>query len=256
MEQDITFLLVYYADLIISIIMPLATLVFGFIIAFNKVRSTRTLGLNFIFVSVNALISSVLHVTMHIMSEVDLSRSTLPLNITISICSLAATLFLCMFFHKNYGKKLYLPIFLIAILGWLADRIVTVVMAKQMDPSKPDILWVNLISVVDSFMISAAIAVVVIIVFAKNRDKEKVIPQAWLVRLIVLIWGFLHITALCFVYNSVIDSGKYIVSTDMGYMFLRIADSTSLIIFPLYVLASVLGSSKKMTNGDDSVLSR
>ena len=248
MEQDLTFLLVYYADLIISIIMPLATLVFGFIIAFNKVRSTRTLGLNFIFVSVNALISSILHVTMHIMSEVDLSRSTLPLNITLSICSLAATLFLCMFFHKNYGKKLYLPIFLIAILGWLADRIVTVVIAKQMDPSKPDILWVNLISV--------AVAVVMIIVFAKNRDKEKVIPRAWLIRLIVLIWGFLHITALCFVYNSVIDSGKYIVSTDMGYMFLRIADSTSLIIFPLYVLVSVLGSSKKMTDGDGSVLSR
>ncbi len=95
------------------------------------------------------------------------------------------------------------------------------------------------------------IATVIIIILYKNREKEKIIPKAWLVKGITVIWGIAEIVIISIVYISVIalvEAGDYDASSDNTVMFLSIVqavDSIVAVIVPFYVLSRVRKASKQ-----------
>ena len=248
MDNETLFNIVFYSQLVISLVVPVALLIIGIIIAFNRVKTTRVIGISIIFQAINVLLNSIFYnILVHNMSGKELVGILTPFNLIIVLSSLLSTLFICIFIHRNYGRKtIYLPVFLIATLGYLTDRIVVVVLNNYLGAD--NVLWVNLISIIDDFIISASISVVMTIIFFRNKHKEKVIPKTWLLKTFLLVWGLVFTVFLSIIYKDVIANNQTIVATDMNYMLLQIDDSISLLIFPIYVLAGILKFARQERN--------
>ena len=82
-------------------------------------------------------------------------------------------------------------------------------------------------------------------------EKEKVIPDAWRVKLITVIWGIVEIIVISIIYMSVIatyKTGDYGTASANTVIFLSVVqavDSVVTIIVPVYVLSRVRNASKQ-----------
>ena len=84
----------------------LAGLVLGILIAANKVKPTRILGIGYIFASVPILTGSLPQFISRFVGAAVLARLSIALSWTGYICALAFSLCICLYIHKRYGKKL------------------------------------------------------------------------------------------------------------------------------------------------------
>lgn len=254
MDKDLIFMLVTYLNRITPLIISTGVLIIGILITSNKVRSTRMLGISFIFSAINQFIAGLFKIlSVHILKESEISSILMPYNILIYILAGLSTLFLCFFIHKNYRKKLiYLPMFIIPVVSWFIDRFVTLLIVPMHLVDQTGIL-ITMISNIIFFITSAVISVILIIIFLKNRKNEKVIPLAWLFRTIMLGWGFMYTVLMTFVYLQMIYAGTTVGGTD--YLMLDTASSASNIVFPIYVVISVFEASKKTEPDEGSYVS-
>ena len=243
MDNDTYLMLITYTNRITPLFVSAAVVVIGILITANKVRSTRMLGISFIFSAINQFIAGLFKIlSVHILKESEISSILIPYNILIYILAGLSTLFLCFFIHKNYRKKLiYLPMFIIPVVSWFIDRFVTLLIVPMRLVDQTGIL-ITMISNIIFFISSAVISVILIIIFLKNRKNEKVIPLAWLFRTIMLGWGFMYTALMSFIYLQMIYAGTTVGNTD--YLMLDTANCASNIVFPIYVVISVFGASK------------
>ncbi|MCR5327424.1 MAG: hypothetical protein K6E12_01015 [Saccharofermentans sp.] len=228
---------------IIPLLTGLAILVAGILITVNKTKSTRMLGISFIFNAIKVLIAGIYTIAVHNLKGEEVAAIVYPYNTAVIITGCLSTLFLCFFIHKNYGKKLiYLPLFIIPAAGWLADRIIIMTLSKFIGAGNSIGLWIELTSQIDNSIISAAVAVIVFIVFFKNRKTEKVIPKAWLIKAILLGWSLLHtIIYTCILLHMISNESSV---SGMDYRILTLISNPIAFAFPLYVLISVFAASK------------
>jgi hypothetical protein len=133
----------------------------------------------------------------------------------------------------------------------LADAGAVLMFNRIMTETIGQAMLISLVNDVNNIVTVTLIAIVIIIVLYRNREKEKIIPKAWLVNGITVIWGIAEIVIISIVYISVIalvEAGDYDASSDNTVMFLSIVqavDSIVAVIVPFYVLSRVRKASKQ-----------
>ena len=227
------------------VITGLAILVFGIIIAASPVQSTKFLGVGFIFTAVNGLLASVNSFSMRYIGVEQVAKNSVLFSAVGMLFSIMSLVFICVFIHKNYGIRLiYLPLLLIQTGGIVIDRLVAVLLTRALGAGHKNVMWVNLVILIDDFVISSVISIIIILVFWKYRESEKVIPKAYLVRTVVLLCGVLTTGITVAIYlQSIFDSASVINGETLS-MLNGIVSRGVALIFPLYVFVMVIKASK------------
>lgn len=211
----------------------------GLITMLCKPKSTKILGLSFILSSASSILDCIAQIVLKTQGDqayVDFSSS---MGLIQFVLGIGAIVCLCIFIHKNYGKKLiYLPLLLIP----LAEAVVSIITALTLGHTlTADILMygVSVSSVIIPFIFGAVSSLIVIKAFFDNRDDEEVIPKAWLCKVISLAWSFIVAVALTVIYVSAMQS-EISGQADMLPMLIAVVTSVVALVFPLYVMIKAI----------------
>ena len=247
MESELFFMLITYLSRIVPVFAGIALVVIAILIIAKPVRSTKILGVGIVFTAVSKLLSSSYSISLRYISIEQVAGFSVPYNFILMLLSFLSLLCICVFIHKNYGIKLiYLPLLLIDAVGTVIDRVVIVLLSRNLGGGVDTGLWLSLVGIIDGFVISAVISIIIIIVFWKNREKEKVIPNAYLIRTIVFLCGVISTGINAFVYlQRLFDTAASLNTGETLYMIDGIASTGISLVFPVYVLIMVFSASRK-----------
>jgi hypothetical protein len=157
---------------------------------------------------------------------------------------IGAIICLCIFIHKNYGKKLiYIPLLLIPLAEAVVTMITTVTLGQTLSSFALG-YGVSIAGVVISFIFGAVTSLIVIKAFFDNRDEEEVIPKAWLCKVIALVWSLIEAVLLTVIYASAMQSGIS-GQADMLRMLITVVTSIVSLILPLYVMIKAITAGVK-----------
>lgn len=216
----------------------------GLVTMICKPRTTKILGLSFALSSASHVLECVAQIVLKTEGDqayVDFSSSIGLIQFALGI---GAIVCLCIFIHKNYGKKLiYLPLLLIP----LAEAVVTVITTFTLGHTLSAVALgygVSIAGVVISFIFGAVISLIVIKAFFDNRDEEEVIPKAWLCKVIALVWSLIEAVLLTVIYASAMQSGIS-GQADMLRMLITVVTSIVSLILPLYVMIKAITAGVK-----------
>lgn len=216
----------------------IAELVFAIIILAGKARSVKILGIGFIAHSMTFFMN-VFRFFAQMRAQVFFSTYVLFSNYASLICTAVILVCNCIFLHKNYGKKLiYIPVFAIHLGGTVISRIVSVMLAGSSGNfGRSAGMWISMTNSINSFVVNAAVAVIIMIVFFKYRQSEKVIPKAWLCSVITLAASFLSTIVICLYYMSLISGTKGVLRSggDTVMTLALTIFSLANLVFPIYV---------------------
>lgn len=219
------------------LIAGLAGLVIGIIIAVGKTKPTRVLGIGYAASSVTLMESTaslVLNNYVGVRVVASVITTINIINVGLSICHL---LCICIYLHKNYGKKLvYIPVFLIHIGYQFMGVLVNLIIGKV----NSGVMIAN-ISKVYSFLYSLVLALFIVIVFASNKNKEKIIPSFWKFQIIGEIIKFVNL--VLFIVTNSMSNKPVNISPELIRFILDIlmtgivvTEALSSLIVPIYVL--------------------
>lgn len=171
--------------LLMDILFGIAALVIGILIATSKIKSTRILGIKYIISAIFSFIANAIQITRFTAKTPELIASLSQVNNVISfMAAVAGLLCICLFIHKNYGCKwIYFPLLaqpLVSVISTVAFRFVL----SRIGDSKQYIAGTGLSTALTSLILGTVEALILILVFYKNRKAEKVIPHAWIIKLI------------------------------------------------------------------------
>ena len=226
-------------------------LVIGIMIAANKTKQTKVLGIGYIITSISSGAVFFYNVLLLLSDTKEVVVYGDAVMIGTIICVLASSLCVCIYIHKNYGKKLiYVPVLLIPVAGLILEYGATVTIAKLYNGFVQSMV-ISLVNDVTNFVSVTVMAIVILVVLYKNREKEKIIPKAWLVKTITVIGSVIEIAVICITYLAVIKSSEsegmmaYSDTTVVILSMVQAMDSLVAIIVPVYVLSKVSKASKK-----------
>ena len=233
-----SFQVMYYIAALLPLMAGIAELVFAIIILAGKARSVKILGIGFIAHSLSYFMN-VFRFIAQMRAQKLFAVYARVSNYVSVFCAAVILLSICIFLHKNYGKKLiYVPVFAIYAFGTVITRIVSVLVARGIDNSgRTAGMWITLTNNINSFVTNAAVAVIIMIVFIKYRQSEKVISKAWLCRVIMLAASFLDTMVICLYCMSLISGTKGVLRSGgdtvmtLALTIISLAD----LVFPIYV---------------------
>lgn len=234
-----------------------AALVLGILIAVNKIKQTRILGIGFIVTAAASLFSISSTVLQRYVGVVLFSKMSIAATFIAMAAELIAAFCICRYVHKNYGRKwVYIPVFVGKAYTFLANFIIAYLLNKR----GANILtgyWINLSRTVNNFITGTVLAVILIIIFYKNRQTEKIIPGTWKIRLAVYIWSAISSAVTAFSYLYLTRLFRQTFKTIQGRMFVppvALYYSTAVLetvgalvglIFPIYVLVMARKASRR-----------
>lgn len=237
----------------------IALLCIGLLILTNSFKSTKILGAGYIITA-----SSMAAVFMYNFALLKFDASEVvkygdPVMIGTLICAFISSLCVCIFIHKNYGKKLiYVPILLLPVaavaVSALLSLLLNILLHKTSLNGFEYAMLVSLVSDVSNFASIMIAAIIITVVLYRNRKKEKVIPKAWIVKTVTVIWNAIAILAISVTYLSLIAatrSGSNMADSDNSVVVLTIiqsVDSLVSLVVPIYVLVSVKKVSRERNN--------
>jgi len=183
----------YYLYLIASVYIPLAAsvagLILGIIVLSVKVRPTKILGLGIIFSSLSGLLSATYNLLLRYGYLELIARTGTARSAAVFIFSLAVYFCISFYIHKNYGKKfIYIPLMLIPLAGRIASTTTSMLINKTGNVNSAMPFMLSISSNTYTLLINAAVSIILIAVFYKNRKIEKIIPHTFIFYIIELGW--------------------------------------------------------------------
>lgn len=194
--------------LFLSVLIQIALLIIGMFITTGKIKSTKILGIGFVISAILGFISNVLYLIRNTAGSPELIGALSQISNVVSvIATLAGSIFICLFIHKNYGCNwIYFPILaqpIVSAISTVAFRYVF----SRMGDAIHYVIGTGLSSGLTALVIGTVEAVILIIVFYKNRKNEKIIPHAWIIRLVSFcFYLILPITSVVF-YTVCLSAG-------------------------------------------------
>lgn len=247
-------------NIYLPLIVAVALIVIGIIIIAFRVKQTQFLGLYVLIPAAASLLYNISYIGMRYFSDSDKYAKLLTPSSAVSfIGALAGTFFLCLFIHKKYGNKfIYIPLMLTPVIVIAATNITIAVLNRTLSQSITSgmriIYMHSMSSVILGFVGGIVTTVFVVLAFYRNKDKETVIPKAWLVSLIETICGAFYTFFQIFNYGVEVASGGayeygihggsaffgdwYQISGKLS-LFFGITNTLVALIFPVYVLIMV-----------------
>lgn len=228
-----------------SVLVGIALLIIGMLITTSKTKSTKILGIGFIVDAILSFLANVLNLIRYTTGNPDLITALAQAINVLSITSmLAGALIICLFIHKNYGCKwIYFPIFAQPVVNGIANVAFRYVFSRMGD-SRQYITGTGLSTAMSSLVVGSVEALILIIVFYKNRKNEKIIPHAWIIRLISFCcYLILPISSIIF-YGTCFSAGLrgediYFELSERFYIFqygMNFFNSLVGMVMPVYIL--------------------
>ena len=235
MRYSATVLIIYLGQLL-PVFAGVALLVLGIMIAAGKEKSVKVLGIGYIVKSVPAIMSAVSNLVIRMISAKVFASFSVGTSYISLICSTGFLVCVCLFIHKNYGKKLiYIPILAVHIGGLIVSRVVMVLLVNVLKASKNYSAWISITNTINIFVVDAAVAVIIIIMLYMNRQNEKVIPMAWLGEVIILAASTFRTLIYDGYYLAVINNSRLRnISDTMMTLFFGVI-SLAVVATPLYI---------------------
>lgn len=216
-----------------ALISPLIMLVIGIIIVAGKQKSVRILGIGYILSSLSGVISALKLFPTSIISRLP----SPPLTILAELLGYGTLVCICIFLHKNYGKKfIYIPVFVILIAGRLFASLSSSLLSRLVQDKPEKSYWVVAYGIVVPVVIDVVNDVLITVIMYKNQKSEKVIPKAWYLRIInvVVTVASAFIYALFFV--SINRATTHIGLLECVVTISEISSYLCALIVPLYIM--------------------
>ncbi|MBE7069307.1 MAG: hypothetical protein E7386_02270 [Ruminococcaceae bacterium] len=249
----------YIINRVLMIAASLGILVLGVMILVNKVKQTKILGIHFIIFGVSSACSCFLTGSQRFLGVAVYARFSIIYNV-INILTIFAMLFcLCWYIHKTYGKKfIYIPVFAIEIVGRAANRIVAIFLSKSLSGASAG-YWITMVMNINNLITGTVTAVIIILAFYKNRDRENIIPATWKIRIVLYAFNalqfFYTISTYCFMIKLLKDRSYkpagifgFLFSDAPAYLIVTTFEVMTVLvnlIFPVYVLVKLKKANNK-----------
>ena len=237
-----------------NVLFAVASVVIGALITTGKVKTVKVLGIGYILAGILGFASSVISFLRYSVKKPELVVSLTQAGTYLSlIVTFITVLCICLFIHKNYGYAwIYFPVFAMPVIRGIASVISTKIFSIM---GTMDYLFcVNLTNNITSLITGTVESVLLIIVFYKNRKKEKVIPHVWIIRLATFCLNMaLPVTSIIFYaacLNSTMNGAD--LYHDWAYKFtltqyyISIVNSLAGFALPIYILVMTKKAEKKL----------
>lgn len=249
----------YFIAKILVFFASCAILVFGVLVFVNKIKQTRILGASFVILGLQSMLNGLVNAAQPFFGNAFYAKASMVNNIFGMLANIAIMFCICFYIHKNYGKKLiYVPVFAITAVDRIASTVVSVLLNSSVKGAL-SAYWINLVINVNSFISGTAIAVIILLVFYQNREKEKIIPHTWKIRIILYAYFVLQMLYIICAYLIMIKVAKdhsydpggiigMLFGGGNSYIILMLFDILGIsvnLIFPVYVFVSLLRAKKE-----------
>jgi hypothetical protein len=226
----------------------------GIWIILNKIRSVRILGGCYIISAVSTMVSFIYRYVIDNRLEkyYVLNRY---IGMASGLCTIVSALCLCIFLHKNYGKKLiYIPLLGLPLLQRVLNAIASGIVYGAVPNGAGYVGWINLIYSIISLVTGSVTAIIVILVFYRNRKSEKVIPHMWIIRIVLYTYTVLYFLFTAASYLVMINGSDINVLTtfpvsyevqDRVYVASLLIGPLVSLVEPIYVFVSALKAAPK-----------
>ena len=236
----------------------IALLCLGLLILFNRVKSTRILGAGYIITALSTAAVFMYNFVLLKFGAEEVVKYGDPIMIGTVVCAFLSSLCVCIFIHRNYGKKLiYVPILLLPAANVSVSALLTLLLQILLRKGSIDgfeyAMLLGLVSDVCNFASVMVAAIIIAVVLYRNREIEKVIPKAWKAKTVTIIWNAIAILAITVTYLSLIAarSGSNTINSDNSVVvltFIQALDSLVSLVVPIYVLVRVKKVSRERNN--------
>ena len=228
-----------------SLLLDIALLIIGMFITTSKTKPTKILGIMYMIDGVLGFVSGVISlIRMRGYTSALIASLTWVNNVISVVTSIAVILCICLYVHKNYGCKwIYFPLFAQPVVNLISNIVFRAVLSRIGDTAQY-VVSSGLATSLTSLVTSSVGAIILILVFYKNRNNEKIIPHTWAIRLAAFCVSLVS-PIVCIIYYAVCLSselkgvGIYFTSsyklTVFQYIFSFIF-SLVCFILPVYIL--------------------
>lgn len=248
---SVVLIMIYF---VLPFLVSAACLTLGIIVTASKPKETKILGISVILYSLAQLISSFLSNGINYVTRGNYTEVNFVNSVTQALCTLAASLFLCIYIHRNYQKKfIYIPIMLLPFVKGIYFAVINSVMNSMENYGPGTSYKISTFQSIANLLIGIAAGVILIVVFRKNKDKEKIIPHTYIIGIIVLITSVLINSLYVFAYAyAALTYSKGSASSDVSPILSGLLGSSQImlmvfstigvlvsLIFPIYLLVMV-----------------
>lgn len=212
-------------------VVSIANIILAIVIICTKEKVTKLLGICAAINGVSSLLSSLYQLLIRYLRMVDLVRFANANSIASVFLGIASGVFLILYVNKRYGTKIYVGIILIAISSFLS-MIIRVITGNLLPPGKFDNTEMyGYFMTLMSMLPVIAVDIVWLVIFIKNRIKEKDLNYLWLMRLFALIGASVY--SMCYIIS--------LVAADNADRSLQDAASTVTIFVSIFDLVVTFG---------------
>lgn len=221
--------------ILLKLITGIAVMTMGILIAVNRIKSTRVLGIGLIISSIDLIYSFYLKCIAYTVSVSAYSKAAQMERYIRIIIILAAPFCVCHFVHKRYGKKLiYIPVQIILLVAPILSSIIVNVMYKSDCFDGNHELLLSAHSNLFSFIFSAIATIILIVAFYRNRDKEEIIPGMWVVRTITLGLSLIDTVGMFFFFWALSENNNCLLG--LLSCTSELAMDAAALLMPIYIL--------------------
>lgn len=221
---------------ILMILIPIASIIVGIIIIRKKEQRTGSLGISAIIVGVYILLNSLLSIMSTLFSINILSSFYMVLGVIRLIIGVICAICIGLYAKKEYESKLvyilpaaYLGIRIInTIIMWVLNN----KLSGMMDETY--IFRNYQISMLTSYLADGVMALIIMYVFYKNREKESLLPDIW------KYWGICVIIAavgaVVIILEAAMGRGAITGMGEICRSLIEVGQTLMSVIIPIYII--------------------
>lgn len=219
----------------------------------------ENLGIAYILSFVTSLLSILMIFVPRFLGIRAMTAISLAFTLIRTTVSITCSFFIARFLHKRYGKKLiYIPVVIVPVVGYFANTAVATLLTKVGTGNGKLGFWINLTQNINNLITATVSAMAVIIVLYKNKGNEKIIPNAWILKIIVYVWGVLaylfNITYYSLMVAGTKAKGTLLFPVVMNFeglsMIVLLINLLVALIIPIYVLVMVKKTARQHLTKD------
>lgn len=179
-----------YIFQVLMLVAAVAELVIALLIVFGKVKHIRVLGIGFAFMSLGNVLTTVQRLLLKYgnLSSDSISRFVLAARYLQILFDLVYLIFICIFLHKNYGKKfVYLPVLITSFTVRLLGNAASPIAVRLLNSHTISTETYQALSLAVNFLLGSIVSVIITVFLFNNRKQERIIPRFWLFSLLQVI---------------------------------------------------------------------
>ncbi|MBP5261615.1 MAG: hypothetical protein J6Z43_05775 [Clostridiales bacterium] len=259
--NDMIFTILYWTYNISRALAVLSVLVLGILITAGKVRSVKVLGISSIITAIQSGVSFAATISAHFCSDQMISSLYTASSLIGSICTIGGFVCICLFLYRNYGaRRVCIPIVIVTVLSNVLS-IIALFILRSTGSSRALPYVISIVQTTIYLVGAAVVDIIIIMVLYRNRQREKVVPKFWVLKVIMLLWTVVSYALNTISYAVLISAadlrsvneltgfaGFWNSNQDIIFAIFGILGAVLSVLVPAYVFAMVRKNTEPVNN--------